>query len=337
MGATQSTNEAAPRGAQEGQLAASTTVTNGSAPAAAAAGHGAATGRGPRGCSIDFGSLVSKPEKLTLFATDTCPFAQRTWIALLEKEDNPFEPKLFDLKLVNAYDKSVATNAEFLSVTPGGMVPAALHRDHKFFNSLLLNEYVEEAIHPKKSLVPATPEGKWKMRLFIEKNTPLTEAIMPLIQARTSDAKILQNNKVLELVRVFESYLAGPFAMGDQFTLADIAFVSVFERLITVGGHYTGFAIPTTAEYAKTNTWWANVIKRDSVGITRGNRTAASLSLYPAESKTRDAYLIEMMEPYTFGLFALAREAWATAPAGKRVFTTELLQKYKAAEETKTA
>jgi glutathione S-transferase len=91
---------------------------------------------------------------LISIAIDTCPFAQRTWIALLEKEDNPTSPVLFDLKLVNAYDKQPTTNAEFLSVTPQGMVPAALHKGNKFFNSLLLNEYVEEAINPRKSLFP---------------------------------------------------------------------------------------------------------------------------------------------------------------------------------------
>jgi glutathione S-transferase len=78
-------------------------------------------------------------------------------------------------------------------------------------------------------------EGKWKTRLFIEKNTPLTEQIMPLLQAQSPEAKATQIAKTLELVRTFESYLVGPYAMGDQFTLADIAFISVFERLLTVG------------------------------------------------------------------------------------------------------
>jgi hypothetical protein len=40
-----------------------------------------------------------------------------------------------------------------------------------------------------------------------------------------------------------------------------------------------------------------------------------------------------MTEPYTYGLFQLARTAWATALPGKRVFTTEQLQKHKAEEE----
>jgi glutathione S-transferase len=90
-------------------------------------------------------------------------------------------------------------------------------------------------------------EGKWKTRLFIEKNTPLTEQIMPLLQAQSPEAKATQIAKTLELVRTFESYLVGPYAMGDQFTLADIAFISVFERLLTVGMYpacHTGTHIP---------------------------------------------------------------------------------------------
>jgi glutathione S-transferase len=97
---------------------------------------------------------VNNDEPLRDRPIDSCPYAQRTWIALLEKEENPYSPQLFDLKLVNAYDKSPVTNAEFISVNPLGLVPSAVHKGQKLNESLILNEYVEEAIAPKKSLVP---------------------------------------------------------------------------------------------------------------------------------------------------------------------------------------
>jgi glutathione S-transferase len=293
-----------------------------------------------RTCSLDLTTVkakVGKIDKMTLYLTDTCPFAQRTWLALLEKEDDPYNPQLFDTKFVNCYDKSIATNAEFLSVNPQGMVPSVLHQGNKMYGSLLVNEYIEEAIRPSKSLMLPTLEGKWRVRMFIEKNTPLAENIMPLLLStnKGGEERNAANEKMLGLVRTFESWIVGPYAMGDQFTLADIAFIPVFERLLTVCGHYTGFAIPNEPAYFKTIAWWALVNSRPSVKITRAERTTTSLSIYPGEAKARDAYLIELAEPYTYGLGSLARTAYATALPGKRVFTSELLQKHKADEESK--
>jgi hypothetical protein len=129
----------------------------------------------------------------------------------------------------------------------------------------------------------ATLEGKWKMRAFMydsfqlpyltiksitlvtyvlidcnsEKNKPLTEQTLPLLQAapKGPEAKTAVVGRVLELIRIFESQLVGPYAMGDQFTLADIAFIPFFERLLTVGGFYSGLTIPNTPEYFKTISW----------------------------------------------------------------------------------
>lgn len=293
-----------------------------------------------RTCSFDLTNVkakVGKIDKMTLYLTDTCPFAQRTWIALLEKEEDPYNPVLFDTKFVNCYDKSIATNADFLSVNPQGMVPSAIHAGNKLYGSLLLNEYIEEAIHPSKTLMLPTLEGKWRVRMFIEKNLPLVEGIMPLLMSTQNgpEARAAANEKMLGFVRTFESWIVGPYAMGEQFTLADIAFIPAFERLLTVCGHYTGFAIPNEPAYFKTIAWWALVNSRASVKITRADRTTLSLSLYPAEARTRDAYLIELTEPYTYGLTSLARSTWASAQPGKRAFTPELLQKHKAEEDGK--
>jgi glutathione S-transferase len=99
--------------------------------------------------------------------------------------------------------------------------------------------------------MPPTAFGRWQVRAFIDKNTPLADSWFPLIQAFTADAKATLNAKTLELVKTFNSSLIGPYAVGEQFTLADIAFISIFERLITVAGHYSGFTIPTSEEYKK--------------------------------------------------------------------------------------
>ena len=52
-----------------------------------------------------------------LYSAWFCPFAQRTWIALLEKGVD------FELVEINPYDKT----PEFLAVNPLGLVPTLVH------------------------------------------------------------------------------------------------------------------------------------------------------------------------------------------------------------------
>jgi hypothetical protein len=81
------------------------------------------------------------------------------------------------------------------------------------------------------------------------------------------------------------------------------------------------------------------VNERESVKITRADRTAASFALYPGEAKTRDQYLIDALEPAHVGVYMAPafRTAMITAAPGKRLFTLEQLHKIKADEDAAKA
>jgi len=274
-------------------------------------------------------TTAEKKDKFQFYMSDICPYAQRTWIALLEKEEKPSAPVLFDMHMVNAYNKTTTsiTWPEFLSINPAGTVPSATHNGQNLRESLVLNEYVNDAF-PGKPLLPPTPEGRFRARWFIKSNEGLTDRIFPLIMA-APEAKAAEVEKTLAAIRNFSASIVGPYAVGEQFTLADIAYISIFESLFLTVKHYTGFAIPTTAEYANVHAWWALVSARESVRIAQADRTDRSMAVYPFESKTRAAYLQELGEPLKYGLpmFLWARSVWAKAAPGKRAITQEELQK----------
>jgi hypothetical protein len=78
---------------------------------------------------------------------------------------------------------------------------------------------------------------------------------------------------------------------------------------------------------------------RESVRITRADRTPASLAIYPGESKARAEYLIETLEPAHYGLFAQYRAAAAAGQfkPGKPLWSREQLLKLREEEIAKKA
>jgi glutathione S-transferase len=75
--------------------------------------------------------------------------------------------------------------------------------------------------------------------------------MFPVLTAFTDDEKKGAITKVLDAFKAFGAALVGPYAVGDQFTLADIAFIPIIERIITLGGHYAGLVVPVSEEYKK--------------------------------------------------------------------------------------
>ena len=76
-------------------------------------------------------------DKLEFYYAWYCPFAQRVWIALLEKGVK------FTSKEIDPYKKT----PEFLAINPRGFVPVLLHNGRSIYESLVCwqsfwNEYM---------------------------------------------------------------------------------------------------------------------------------------------------------------------------------------------------
>jgi len=275
--------------------------------------------------------IVHGSKPLQFYGCDLCPYAQRSWIAILEKEADPAHPTLFDYHHVNLMRKQ----PELKLVNPNETVPAGVHNGNNLYESLLFNEYIEEAFPVAgKALLPATPGAKFRARLLIEKHKFLTEALFGLLTAEGEAAKAA-SAKILTAFEKFNDDIAGPYVLGEQFTLVDIALFPFVERLFINGSHYRGLVLPHEAKYAKVHTWYAAVSARPSVAITTAPRTAESIRLSSFDSVDRKSYLLEVTEIFAYGQAQYARSVLAAAPTGKSPFAPGELKRRGEAEAAK--
>jgi glutathione S-transferase len=91
----------------------------------------------------------------TLYNAWFCPFAQRAWLALLEKGVE------FTYVEQDPYNKS----PEWLAVNPRGLVPAIVHNGKDVYESPVCIEYVDEAWKTDKHLLPSDPFERARVRI----------------------------------------------------------------------------------------------------------------------------------------------------------------------------
>jgi glutathione S-transferase len=138
-----------------------------------------------------------------------------------------------------------------------------------FFFSFSFFRYIEETFS-HNPLLPSNPTDKYKVRLFIERNNKLVPSMYKLLKNDSID----NQNELTSVLKSLSIDLSrfggtGPFAIGSQFTLADIAFIPFFERIIVNLKHYRNFDIPHTEEFKRLHAWADACFARDSVKATR--------------------------------------------------------------------
>lgn len=165
--------------------------------------------------------------RLTLVSFELCPYVERSRIALLEKRV-PHDVRFIDLS-----DKP----AWFLAISPMGRVPVLLVDDRPVFESMVINELVEE-LHPEPSLLPGGPLLRAEARSWI---VFANDAVMPpsfaAMLARAGGAAGGEMEKPLGALRDALSRLeaqaargGGPFFAGPAFTLVDAAYAPFLRR-----------------------------------------------------------------------------------------------------------
>lgn len=195
----------------------------------------------------------------TFITTTTCPYAQRSWIAAEEKGIS-YTPVLVDLK---------AKPEWFFDYNPYGRVPTLAWEDgggsHSLYESLIVNEYIEDAF-PGPSLLPAGPLDRAKARLLIDqfgaKFSPAFGRVMFSGGGDPEAAAALD-----EAVRWLDGALdpKGPFALGENFTLADCALAPFAIRLRLLEP-LSGYKAPEDA--SRVHAWVEACLARPSVQRT---------------------------------------------------------------------
>ena len=195
---------------------------------------------------------------LTLYHNDMSVCAQKVRLCLAEK-GLAYDARHLNLR---AGDQQ---KPDYLKLNPKGVVPTLVHDDVVVTESVVINEYLDDAF-PERPLKPTTPAGRAKMRwwtkqiddsifpatgtvsmsvAFHHQYTPevleeLTRQRGPGYRARFALLqKGVDNPNFPDAIKRLYKMVAdmnaalerGPWLVGDTFTLADIAYAPYVARL----------------------------------------------------------------------------------------------------------
>jgi glutathione S-transferase len=199
--------------------------------------------------------------RLKLVSFDVCPYVERSRIVLLEK-GVPHELAFIDLA-----DKP----AWFLAISPMGRVPVLLVDDRPIFESMIINELLEE-LHPRPPLFPADPLARAEARAWIVfANDVLfpgsAAAMTALAGGYAGDALARPLGVVRDALAKLEPQVAragGPHFLGEAFTLVDAAYAPFFRRWREAEG-WGGAEARLLAGFPAVSAWADALLRRPSV------------------------------------------------------------------------
>jgi glutathione S-transferase len=199
---------------------------------------------------------------LTLYHGDTAVCAAKVRVALAEKGLE------YESKPINLHDGE-QFDPEYMKLNPNAVVPTLIHDGQILIESGVINEYVDEAF-PEKPLRPDDLVTRARMRQWTKREDTIHDAIntmtaviifrhdlmqkppeerakryekMPNLAKRAKWVRMMDEGIESGLVREALQHFAklyrdmdkaladGPWLTGDQFTLADVGFISFFYRL----------------------------------------------------------------------------------------------------------
>ncbi len=160
---------------------------------------------------------------ITLYSDPHCPNSHRTRIVLAEKE----------LPVTTEELEADNLPADFLKLNPYGKLPTVIDRDIVFFESSVVNEYLDER-YPHPPLKPGSPAERAQMRLAV---LQLERELYPIYTETHNPRKKKDAVKKIGVyMDSLNSYLARQeYFIGEQYTLADITLAPILWRLSSLG------------------------------------------------------------------------------------------------------
>ena len=165
--------------------------------------------------------------RFKLISFDICPYVERSRIVLLEK-GLPHEVEFIELAKKPAW---------FLEISPMGRVPVLLVDDRPVFESMVINELVNE-LQPDPRLFPDDPIARAEGRGWIVFANDVVmpaggAAMLAIAGGAKGDALAEPLGALRDALAKLERQLArgaGPFFLGRDFSLVDASYAPFFRR-----------------------------------------------------------------------------------------------------------
>lgn len=197
---------------------------------------------------------------IQFITAEVCPFAQRTLIALLEK-DIVHEHTEVDLR---------AKPDWFDEVSPYSKVPVLRHGENRVYESSIINEYLEDA-YPEPPLMPADAAQRARARIWIDfDNVKFVPAFYKVLLADDETRRAELAETIVDALRFIEKEAlsarnGGSYWLGSDLSLADVAIYPHMERLAVLE-EYRGISVPK--DCGRFREWLGAMAERPSVQKT---------------------------------------------------------------------
>lgn len=251
----------------------------------------------PSGAASELAQAHSSPEPLKLYGGWFCPFVQRAWVVLVEKN---IPHQYIE---INPYHKS----QEFLALNPRGLIPTLVvpGRSGALYESTVVCEFLDEEYPQGPRLMPEGAYERARCRLWINHvATRIVPAWYGVMQAqpREEGGGAEERKKLVEGIKAFAREMmngdddddggdekskgdhgGGPWFLGSRFSLVDVSLAPWAKRLWLIDYYKPGgTGIPKKGAnnpgresgsedekvWDRWDKWFEAVVRRDSVVTT---------------------------------------------------------------------
>lgn len=170
-------------------------------------------------------SLATRKHVMTLYSGMTDPYSHRTRIVLYEK-DVECQVVLVDIR---------KKPRELSDLNPYDSVPTMVDRDLVLYDSLIINEYLDERL-PHPPLMPVDPVSRGKARLMLMRFD--RDWYSQTADMEGADKKVAQRarNVIRDGLTVISPvFKEQPFILGEEFSLVDCSLAPLLWRLPMYG------------------------------------------------------------------------------------------------------
>ncbi len=178
-------------------------------------------------------SPTNRKPVMTLYSGRTDPYSHRTRIVLYEKDVE------CHIEFIDTDNKP----RELAELNPYNQVPVMVDRDLVLYESLIINEYLDERL-PHPPLMPVDPVNRAKARLMLFRFDQDWYSLFPAIESGDKKAATRARNVIRDGLTVISPIFKNQgFFLGDELSLVDCSLAPVLWRL----QHY-GIVLPRQAK-----------------------------------------------------------------------------------------